>query len=282
MAYDQKIARVLYKKLLGLYPRGFREQLSESMEQTFNDLCNEKRQTKQGSFGFVLWTFIETAMGIFREHLLLISFGVIMQTILTTIGSSTLISSLLILPFIIMEIVNRRNINEDFPFVLFFGLWLSLFAVSLILLPIVRAIRAGKQDMVNPLSTRGNTPLTNPRSALMISMVLILSVVVISVLVSLVGQPMERLLNATNSDGTYVFGVRVTGQLIALVLLSLPIAAGIIASRPIVSALRAGGSLFAHPIHLIVVVVISSLFVVGVVSLVVDQWPCFMGVPLCD
>ena len=52
------------------------------MEQTFNDLCNEKQQTKQALLGFVLWTFIETALGIFREHLLLISSGVIMQTIL--------------------------------------------------------------------------------------------------------------------------------------------------------------------------------------------------------
>ena len=61
--------------------RAFREQLGESMEQTFKDLCNEKRQTKQGLFGFVLWTFIETAIGIFREYLLLISPGDIMQTI---------------------------------------------------------------------------------------------------------------------------------------------------------------------------------------------------------
>jgi len=29
--------------------------------------------------GFVLWTFIETALGIFREHLLLISSGVILK-----------------------------------------------------------------------------------------------------------------------------------------------------------------------------------------------------------
>ena len=50
------------------------------MEQTFNDLCNEKQQTKQALLGFVLWTFIETAIGIFREHLLLISPGDIINT----------------------------------------------------------------------------------------------------------------------------------------------------------------------------------------------------------
>ena len=41
MAYDQNTVPALYKKLLGLYPRGFRERLGESMQQTFNDLCNE-------------------------------------------------------------------------------------------------------------------------------------------------------------------------------------------------------------------------------------------------
>ena len=30
------------------------------MEQTFQDLWNEKRQTKKELFRFVLWTFIET------------------------------------------------------------------------------------------------------------------------------------------------------------------------------------------------------------------------------
>jgi len=252
------------------------------MEQTFNDLCNERRQTEKELFGFILWTFIETTMGIFREHLLLISPGDIMQTTLQTLGSSALISLLLILPFMIMEVVNRRNFNEDFPFALFFGLWLSLFAISLILLPIVRARRTGKHDMANPVPTQGNTLLTNPKSALTTSVVLILSIVVLSLLVSLGWKPLERLLNDQNPEQLSVFGIRVASQFIALVLFSLPIAAGIIAGRPIVRTLRAGGGLFAHPINLIIVVVISFIFVSGVVSLMVDQWPCFVGVLNCD
>ena len=32
MAYDQETVRTLYKKLLSLYPRAFREQMGESME----------------------------------------------------------------------------------------------------------------------------------------------------------------------------------------------------------------------------------------------------------
>jgi hypothetical protein len=282
MEYDQSIVRALYKRLIAFYPRAFKEQLGESMEQTFNDLCNEKQQTKQALPGFVLWIFIETAMGIFREHLLLISPGDIMQTILKTTGSSALVSLLVVLPFMIMEVVNRRNFNEGFPFVLFFGLWLNLFAISLILFPIVRARRTAKQDMANPVPTQGNTLLTNSKSALMISVVIILSTVIFSLLVSLGWEPLERLLNDPNSEQLYVFGAPVASQLITIILFSLPIAAGIIAGGPIVRTLRAGGSLFAHPINLMIVVVISFLFAAGVIGLIVDQWPCFLGVPNCD
>lgn len=136
--------------------------------------------------------------------------------------------------------------------------------------------------MANPVPTQGNTLLTNPRLVLMISVVLILSIVIFSLLNSPDKVPTESLLNGSNPEQLYVFGVRVPNQFIALVLFSLPIAAGIIAGRPIVRTLRSGGSLFAHPIHLIIVVVISFLFAAGLVSLIVDQWPCFVGVPNCD
>lgn len=269
--------RALYKRLLNLYPRNFRTQLAESMEQTFGDLYDEKRHTRQELFGFVIWTIIETAAGIFREHLLLVSSGGIMQSILKTTGSSALVSFLLILPFVIMEVVNRRLFNEDFPFMLFFVMWLNLFAISLILLPIVRARRTGNNDLPNPVPARTNTLLINPKSALMIGIVLILSVVIFSWLSSIGWAPLERLFNGPNPEQPYVLG-----QVIALVLISIPVAAGIIAGGPIVNTRRAGGSLFAHPIHLIIVVLIAFLFAAGVVSLIVDQWPCFVGVQFCD
>lgn len=46
----------------------------------------------------MLWIFIETAMGIFREHLLLIIEGDIMQTTLTNLRLPALISLLLVIP----------------------------------------------------------------------------------------------------------------------------------------------------------------------------------------
>ena len=277
MIYDARIAQALYKKLLTFYPQEFREQLAESMEQTFNDLYIEKRQAKKGLFRFVLWAFAETSIGIFRERLFLIAEGDSMQTALRTLGSSGVISFLLILPFGIMEVVNRRYLNEDFPFMLFFVMWLNLFAISLILLPIARSRRKENLDIANPVRAKGNTLLTNPGWALMVSIALILFTAILFWLGSIRWEPLERLLNGPNPEQPYI-----PGQIISLALISIPVAAGIIAGGPIVRTLRGGGSLFAHPIHLVIVAAISFLFAAGLVGLIVDQWPCFMGVPNCD
>lgn len=278
MSPEQKAVQGLYKKLLNLYPRAFRERLGESMQQTFDDLYHERnRQTGQGVYGFVLWLFVETAVGIFRERLLLISPGVIMQTIPKTFGASALIGFLLIIPLMIMEIVNRRNFQEDFPFFLFFIMWLNLFAISLILLPIVQGRRAGNLDMPNPVPAQRNTLFTNPGSAAIISVILLLSPGLLSLLDSMGWLSLDRLINGPNPEVAYL-----PGLIINLLLISLPIAAGIIAGGPIIRTLRAGGSLFAHPINLIVVGFILSTFAIGFASLLIDQWPCFIGVPVCD
>lgn len=283
MLHKQRVVQRLYRKLLNLYPRPFRERFGESMQQTFDDLYDERqRQTAQGVPAFVQWIFLETAIGIAREHLLLVSLGAIMQTILTHLGPSTLIGFLFILPLMILEVVNRRNFNEDFPIVLFFGLWLTLSILSLILQPIVRGRMTRTMEMAKPVPTQGNTLLTNPRSAALISIVLLLVPVILFVLQTFGGLPLDGLLNGPNSEELYVFRVRVPSMFIAFTLLLLPVAAGIIAGRPIVRTLQTGGSLFAHPLHLIIVIVISLPFAAGVVGLIVDQWPCFIGVPNCD
>jgi hypothetical protein len=97
MVYDQNMVRTLYKKLLRLYPRRFRERLGESMEQTFSDLYKErKHQAGQGLF--VLAIFTETAIGIVQEHLLLRMEGDGMKNILRNPTSAAIGSLLLALP----------------------------------------------------------------------------------------------------------------------------------------------------------------------------------------
>jgi hypothetical protein len=158
-------------------------------------------------------------------------------------------------------------------------MWLNLFGISLILLPIVRSKRTGNLDTAKPVSTQANTLLTNPKSAAIISVILILSPFLLSWLDSLPWVPLDlnRLFNGSNPEVPYP-----PGQILALGFFAIPVAAGIIAGGPIVRTLRAGGSLFAHPIHLIIVAVILSTFVIGFTSLLIDQWPCFIGVPNCD
>lgn len=56
-----------YARLLRLYPRQYRERMGESMEQTFNDLCRERRDAGEGVVGFAVWTFADTFVGILRE-----------------------------------------------------------------------------------------------------------------------------------------------------------------------------------------------------------------------
>jgi hypothetical protein len=105
MMHEQEIVQTLYKRLLTLYPQRFKEQVGESMEQTFNDLYKE-RQAKPGWFSFVLWMFMETAVGIVREHVLLITEGAIMKNKLAIPRFAALISSILLaVAFIVAPLI---------------------------------------------------------------------------------------------------------------------------------------------------------------------------------
>lgn len=275
MTTELQTARWLYRKLLTLYPRAFRERLGESMVQTFNDLCTEHTRQSKSVTGFLVGTFVETGVGIVYEHVLLFKEMNPMQKALTHFSLSAVASFLLTLPFLLMEIINRSTFNEEFPLALFFGIWLNLFAISLILLPILAARWTGNR-------ARATSPTHALQSPTTMSVGLVLSLVLVILLASAVWEPLQGLLNSSNAEPLQVYGLQVSSQLIVLVVFSIPVVAGIIAGGPIANTLRAGGSLFAHRIHLIVVGAILVLFVAGFVSLIVDQWPCFTGVQFCD
>jgi hypothetical protein len=58
-----------YRRLLGLYPRPYRERFADGMEQTFTDLCRERAGAAgRGHGAFILWIFIETFAGVIRER----------------------------------------------------------------------------------------------------------------------------------------------------------------------------------------------------------------------
>ena len=60
--------RSCYATLLRLYPKPYRERFGEPMEQTFNDLLQERAKGQEGLFGFAFWMFVETFAGIIREN----------------------------------------------------------------------------------------------------------------------------------------------------------------------------------------------------------------------
>ncbi len=67
MAYDGSISERMYGTLVSLYPPSFRERVGESMQQTFNDLCRERRAAGESMFSFTVWTFANTLLGVIKE-----------------------------------------------------------------------------------------------------------------------------------------------------------------------------------------------------------------------
>jgi hypothetical protein len=102
--------RVLYRKLLMLYPRSFREELGEPMEQTFNDLYRE-RQKDSGLPGFVFWIFFETGLGIIREHALVWAQGDSMKAIVSNPIAAAIVSLTLSLPLGLLFIIFNFDIK---------------------------------------------------------------------------------------------------------------------------------------------------------------------------
>lgn len=288
MAYEQEIARALYRKLLSLYPRPFQEQLGESMEQTFNDLWNErKRRSERGWFGFVFWMFAETAAGIVQEHIFLTREMNSMKHTLTNLRLPAIISFLIVLPFMLLEfmfvIVNRLptfSLRNALDFIVLFGfLWLGLAAIILILMPIAHNRRAGDAIIAEPAPGNGLTNLlANPRSTAIIGFILALPfVTLLSLLLLGIEPPLGPLLNNPDPDQPDVLG-----SLVVLGAFLLSVLACVIVRAPIARAMRAGGSLFAHPVNLALAAAILTLVTVVVGGIIVDQFPCWIGVPNCD
>jgi len=75
----------------------------------------------------------------------------LMNNVLTNLRSPAIIGLILVFPFMILELVNRRNFHEGFPIPLFGLMWLLPVAFILILMPIVRNVRSGNSIMENPI-----------------------------------------------------------------------------------------------------------------------------------
>jgi hypothetical protein len=117
--------RNLYAKLLRLYRKPYRERFGEGMEQTFNDLCRERREVGDGLFGFVLWVFAETSAGIIREN---IRFVLAQNITRRLIVWAVVVALILLIPLVAMQFTSEVNWTlSDFVFagVLLFGTGLT-------------------------------------------------------------------------------------------------------------------------------------------------------------
>lgn len=77
--------------------------------------------------------------------------GDLIQSILTNLKWPAIISFLLIIPFMVMEVVNRRHFNEGFPVVLFLIMWLLPLLFIQTATPVVRNIKAGNSIIASPV-----------------------------------------------------------------------------------------------------------------------------------
>jgi len=107
---EKDTIHVLYKKFLALYPRRFREQVGESMQQTVYDLCNEQKPGLGRSF-LMLSIFTETAIGIVREHVQDFNEGSVMKNILANPSSAAILSFILILPIGLLRLILGSDIE---------------------------------------------------------------------------------------------------------------------------------------------------------------------------
>lgn len=105
---------------------------------------------------------------------------------------------------------------------------------------------------------------TNLRLAALISLVIVMPFAVLELL--------STGINQQNAPGLAVlFGVL---WLLPTVFMSI--------LMPLVRNLRAGNSILANPVSLLFKVVFLALIVIVWGSIVIDQLPCFLGVPNCD
>jgi uncharacterized membrane protein YidH (DUF202 family) len=89
--------------------------------------------------------------------------------------------------------------------------------------------------------------------------------------------PLEPLLNNPDPNQPDVLG-----SLIALGTFLLVIVACMMNLQQIVPKMRAGESITTHPVNLILAVVTLGAILMVIGAIIVDQYPCWMGVPNCD
>jgi hypothetical protein len=135
MATDVAVRRyrALYTVLLRLYPRPFQERFGEGMAQTFHDLCRERSNAERGLFGFAMWMFFETLVGIIRESTTRMT-----QMSKTILRVALVALGLLMVPLVASQVVEGWN----WPAAAFVRVYVLFFATGMVYAVIARKMGA--------------------------------------------------------------------------------------------------------------------------------------------
>lgn len=125
--------RMWYAILLKMYPLPFRDRFSEGMAQTFHDLCRERGNSGQKLFGFALWIFCETLMGIVKENMTRMN-----QLGKTMLRVALVALGLLMVPLVASQMIEGWNWKAG-SFVI---LYVLLFAIGMAYAVIARRMGA--------------------------------------------------------------------------------------------------------------------------------------------
>lgn len=199
----------------------------------------------------------------------------------TSLKTSMLIGFFFVFPFMILEWVNRREFDESFPGPLFALLWLGVTGIALLLTPIVRTRRAGKENPKNldfaseNVATPGTKPLSS--SVLPAFLLALPFMAIATMFIFKIEPPFSRLLGNPDPNKPDI-----AGSLIVAAAFLLAVIAAVIVRVPIIRTMRAGGGLFAHRANVALATMLLFFIASLVIGLFVDQLPCFMGVPNCD
>ncbi|UCC99254.1 MAG: hypothetical protein JSW66_05075 [Phycisphaerales bacterium] len=100
------------------------------MEQTFNDLCRERREAGDGLFGFVLWMFVETSAAIIWENIIFM----IMQNITRRLIVWAVVIALILLIPLVLTLLGSGVDGEGWHWTLsdFVIMGASMFGVGLV------------------------------------------------------------------------------------------------------------------------------------------------------
>jgi hypothetical protein len=122
--------------------------------------------------------------------------------------------------------------------------------------------------------------MTNPRSAAIVGLLLCLPMAMLFSLLVLDIEPsfgpLEPLFRPPADQPAVLSTALAFGAFVLLVV------AFFITIAPIRESIRAGRGLLAHPVNLVLAMVIMAAIAWILGSFIADQYPCWVGVPNCD